>query len=477
MFYEPTDCDKIGWQLDYNPDRSRHTSDSRTETYGHGFNGSTFGRYASEDRFRDFNVAFNWIHSIDDNGSVLKLISNYNYQSSSVGEDNKMSWSYMLNDSVYNTDNSTRYNIFATDLSLRKVFNPNWNLNVGANYTFNNVTDRSFHHFLDGTAWITDEKYDYDTSYDENIVALYVTANGQTGRWKFKAGIRGEYSGKKGSLANEDRFDLFPNANVSYNLTGKGDYTVALGYYRNIRRPSFWSLNPVVRQTSDYSYTVGNPRLTPSFTDAVSLDFVLAGKFTIAAGYSVTDKPIRQMFTSNQDYPERLYLTWGNEGKDRNIFIHGDGFINITKWWNLYSSVTYVVTSQKLSASESFDTFGYLQLIASTTFLLPKEFNLTMNCFYNSKMMIGNITVYPILDLNPTLQKQLGKHWSVSMGAENMLQRKSKIRTTSSEYNRLTYTKTHVTAKIGVTYKFNSGKGFGSPRIEKNTDNSRLSKE
>lgn len=136
-----------------------------------------------------------------------------------------------------------------------------------------------------------------------------------------------------------------------------------------------------------------------------------------------------------------------------------------------------MITSQKLTDTGSFDTFGYLQLVASITFTLPRNFNLTMSCFYNSKMKIGNITVFPILNLNPTLQKQFGQHWSVSVGVENMLQRKNKIRTESSGYNRLTYSKIYLTAKIGVTYKFNSGKRFRAPRIEKNTDNSRFSKE
>lgn len=199
------------------------------------------------------------------------------------------------------------------------------------------------------------------------------------------------------------------------------------------------------------------------------------GRFTIAAGYSMTDNPIRQMFTSNPDYPERLYLTWGNEGNDRNMFIHGDGFINITKWWNIYSSLTYVITSQKLTDTVSFDTFNYLRFVASTTFMLPKSFNLTMSCFYNSRMKIGNITVYPILNINPTLQKQFGQHWSLSIGFEDMLQRISKIRTESSGYNRLSYTKTYITTKIGVTYKFNNGKRFRTLKIEKNTDNSRFS--
>lgn len=477
LFYEPTDRDRIGLQFDYNPNKSSNQSTSETYMSSPDLNGSTSGSYNSQDRFHNFNVAFNWSHSTDNKGSVLKLISNYNYQSSSVDEDNVMRWSYLPNDSVYRTDSRNRYNVFVTDLSFRKVFNPSWNLNVGAKYTLNDVSNNSFHRFFKDGTWLTNPGLDYDTSYDENIVAVYATANGSVRRWKFKAGIRGEYSGTNGGVANYDRFDLFPNANVSYSLTEKGDYTVAMGYYRNIRRPSFQSLNPVVRQVSDYTYTVGNTSLTPSFTDAVSLDFVLAGRFTIAAGYSMTDNPIRQMFTSNPDYPERLYLTWDNEGKDRNIFIHGDGFINITKWWNLYSSLTYMITSQKLSDKDSFDTFGYLQLVASTTFLLPKGFNLTMSCFYNSQMKIGNITVFPILNLNPTLQKQFGKHWSVSVGVENMLQRKSKIRTESSGYNRFTSTRTYMTAKIGVTYKFNSGKGFRAPRIEKNTDNSRFSTE
>ena len=477
VFYEPTDRDKIGLQFDYSPDRTRHTSNSETGIFGMKVHDTTFGTNESQDRFHNLNVAFNWSHTTDKKGSVLKLVSNYNYQHSSATEDNVMRWSYIPNDSVYNTDNRNRYNIFVTDFSFRKVFNTNWNLNVGAKYTFNNVSNRSFHHFLKDDSWVSDTRYDFDSSYDENIAAVYATANGKAGRWKFKAGIRGEYSGSNGGVTVKDRFDIFPNANISYNLTEKGDYTVAVGYYRNTRRPSFHSLNPVVRQVSDYTYTVGNQKLTPSFTDAISLDFVLAGRFTVAAGYSMTDNPIRQMFTSNPEYPERLYLTWGNEGKDRNIFIHGDGFINITKWWNLYSSLTYMITSQKLTDTGSFDTFCYLQLMASTTFTLPRNFNLTMSCFYNSKMKIGNITVFPILNLNPTLQKQFGQHWSVSVGVENMLQRKSKIRTESSGYNRLTYSKTDLTAKIGVTYKFNTGKRFRAPRIEKNTDNSRFSKE
>ncbi|MBD5237918.1 MAG: TonB-dependent receptor [Bacteroidales bacterium] len=476
IFYELTERDKTGLQFDYNPSQTNRHTISSTETSGQNFIGNTTGSYHNRERFHNFNVAFNWLHDVDDKGSVLKLISNYTYQKQRMDEVNLMSWSYLPEDSAYRTDNGNRYNVFTTDLSFLKVFHPNWNINVGGKYTLNDVSNNSYHQLLEEDRWCANPRFDYATSYDENIIALYASVNGGAGRWKFKAGLRGEYTLCRGEEADYRRFDFFPNANISYSLTERGDYSVSIGYGRNIRRPSFQSLNPVVRQVADYTYTVGNINLKPSFTDRISVDFLLAGRYTVVTGYSITDKPIRQMFVSNPDYPERLYLTWDNESKDRNFFIHGDGFISLTEWWNMYTSVTYMVTSQKISDTASYDTFGYLQFIASTGFFLPKGLNISVSCFYNTRMKIGNITIYPILNIEPTIQKDFGKHWSVSVSAEDMLQRRSKIRTESAGYKRFTSTKSHMAVRVGVTYKFNSGKAFRTTRIEKNMDNSRFSK-
>ncbi len=53
---------------------------------------------------------------------------------------------------------------------------------------------------------------------------------------------------------------------------------------------------------------------------------------------------------------------------------------------------------------------------------------------------------------------------------------KGKIRATSSGFDRLSFTKQYMAVKLGVTYNFNSGKGFRTPRIEKNNDGTRLQK-
>ena len=477
VFYQPDEKDNIGLQIDYNPDCNNANVSSRTRMMSDMIDATTLGTYRSEYRFHNLNIALNYTHLFDNEGSALKWNSNYNFQYSSTDEDNRMQWLPLGNDSIYSTDNSNRYNIFDTEVSLHKNFKPGWRLNAGIKYTHNEVGYDSRHFKFLNNQWTGAHAFDYDSKYREDIAAAYVTFNAQVRRWRFKAGLRGEYYHTSGIESRQSEVDLFPNANVAFNLTERGDYTVVLGYYRNISRPSFWALNPTVRQVSDYSYTVGNPDLRPSHVDAVSLDFVLAGRFTVVAGYSATSNPIRQMFVSNPEHPERMYLTWDNTGKDRSGFIHGDGFINLTGWWNLYASLTYAVTSQQLDINSGFDTFGYLQAVASTTFILPHSFNITLNGFYQTRMKVGNITVYPILNLNPTVQKRFAKQWSVSLGFENILQRKGKIRAVSAGYDRLSYTKQYMAVRLGVTCNFNSGKTFRAPSIEKNTDPTRLQKE
>lgn len=106
-------------------------------------------------------------------------------------------------------------------------------------------------------------------------------------------------------------------------------------------------MNPTVRQISDYSYTVGNPDLRPSYSNSVSLDFILANRYTVAFGYSEAKDVVHQMFVENSSFPERMYFTWGNDGKASNMFIHADGNTRLTSCWSLYVNATYVFNSQR----------------------------------------------------------------------------------------------------------------------------------
>lgn len=267
-FYQVNNCDLIGLQIDYSPDKSKRHTESSTLMTGKESK-TTSGLYVNDYIFHNFNVAINWHHKLGSDGSLLKWISNYNFQRTESNEDNCMSWSGVPQDSVYTSYNVNRYNIFTTELSILKNLQKNWKFNAGVKYTHNDMHYTSLHHYLSFDQWIDNDRYDYNNSFAENIGAIFITANGQAGRLKYKGVLRCELYHAVIKDDNTIKFDFFPNVNLSYSMTPAGDYAVSLGYYRRIRRPSFWSLSPIVRQVSDYSYTVGNPDLKPSYSDAI----------------------------------------------------------------------------------------------------------------------------------------------------------------------------------------------------------------
>ena len=125
------------------------------------------------------------------------------------------------------------------------------------------------------------DKYQIDTAnsnefqYQENIQALYVSANKSINKWSFQAGLRGEYTQTKGYSVNykktnvNEYFKLFPTAYISYQKNE--DNTFALSYGQRIGRPNYWDLNPFRWFLNPYSYAEGNPNLQPSFNHNIEL--------------------------------------------------------------------------------------------------------------------------------------------------------------------------------------------------------------
>lgn len=483
-FYDINKYNTIGLEVEYLSGRNSINTASSSHTISEINKITTIGNYDVDDNNDNLNVRLNYTSQIDTIGSTIKFISNYNHQRLSVIEDNSMTWISedisAKTDSIYKTNNLSRYNTFTSELKLDKILSKYWRLGSGVKYTRNNVYNNSMPEYLLQSAWVSNTGYDYSAEYNENIVGIYVTANAVYGRWRIKGGLRGEYFSTISSTSSTSYVDFFPNANVSYALTQreKDNYSVSIGYYRNIRRPSFWALSPICRQVSDYSYTVGNPDLKPSYSNSVSLDFILADKFTVATGYSTVSDVILQKFIVDPAHPENMYLTYENDGKDNSFFIHGSGRQPLTKWLSLYGSATYVLNSKKDKSETSYTDYSYVQLFGSAMFSLPYEFYLNLDFSYQSQVQIGNITVYPTLSINPSLRKTFAKNkWALSFSVENLLQSDYKIRAVSAGYDRLRIMKSYSAFTLSVTYNFNVGKNFRAKRMESNIDRSRLIKD
>lgn len=475
LFYQVNNRNTIGLEFEFAPNYNKSTTGSQSLLTGENVEIWSIGKYLRCDKNYNSSIRFSYSYMIDSLGSSLKLISNYNHQKMNGDEDNKMI--FIETDSTYKTINESRYHILTTELKFEKYFTRDLWINVGGKHTMNDIANSSLHSYIKENHWVDATTYNYKGDYQENILASWITASYKFDRWRAKAGLRYEYFRLGQGEFSEDYSDIFPNANISYSLNERGDYSVSLGYYRNIARPSFWALNPTIRQISDYSYTVGNPQLTPSYTNSLSLDFILANRFTIACGYSESKDVIHQMFVESPEFPERMYFTWGNDGTAKNLFIHADGNTAITSNWSIYANATYVWNFQKGNSEGSTFNSSYLQLLASTTYSFPKQLNVTANCFYMSKMRTGNLHVYPSVRLSASVSKCFGDRWNLFLNVDNLLQQKSKVRAFSSNYDRLRSTKSYATITLNVSYAFSSGKQFRKPRMEYNIDGSRFSQQ
>lgn len=129
-----------------------------------------------------------------------------------------------------------------------------------------------------GGAWAV-SSLSNSLEFDEAVHAVYALMSQGVKKWDLQAGLRGEYASRTFSLASErypyDYASLFPSAVASYNL-GQGTQFKA-SYSRRIRRPGSQELNPFPTYFDADNVFLGNPQLSPEYTDALEFGLTKNG--------------------------------------------------------------------------------------------------------------------------------------------------------------------------------------------------------
>ena len=118
--------------------------------------------------------------------------------------------------------------------------------------------------------------------FDETVNAVYGVLSHGTAAWELQAGLRAEYATREFSLADQDEsfpYDyasLFPSAMASYGLSDNTQ--VKASYSRRIRRPGSQELNPFPVFFDLQNVFLGNPQLSPEYTDAIELGLQHSGR-------------------------------------------------------------------------------------------------------------------------------------------------------------------------------------------------------
>jgi outer membrane receptor protein involved in Fe transport len=127
-------------------------------------------------------------------------------------------------------------------------------------------------------AWVTSSESN-NLRFDEAVHALYAVVSQGVRKWDLQAGLRGEYANRTFSLASQhypyDYTSLFPSAVASYNLSQATQLKAS--YSRRIRRPGTQELNPFPQYFDVQNVFIGNPNLSPEYTDSYDLGLTKNG--------------------------------------------------------------------------------------------------------------------------------------------------------------------------------------------------------
>ena len=345
------------------------------------------GVYRQKETYNMYTATANYIHKLDKDGSVLKLVTDYiskdlhgrnQYQIfQEIGTLNK--------DTVYRSRSNATYQIATADLSWKQQLHKKSFFQVGMKYTYTGMKDDACYEGLEpDESWKPNAAYGYELDYHENIGALY-----------------GTYS-----------LDMKRGA-------------VHIGQYgRYIERPTFSALNPNRIQTSEYSYLVGNPMLRPTYINKFSITLVYNFRYTLTIGGNLHHDLIRQFGKEDAENSDISYVINENHNRENHWFVAVTAPWQPLNWLNLNAS--FIGVRQDIRMYREGDYFGPFLYFANAnaTVLLPSDYSLEAQYNGVSQLYSGNSGIDPRHTFNLHLRKKWKDgRYVATLGVDNIFNR------------------------------------------------------
>lgn len=306
----------------------------------------------------------------------------------------------------------TPLNIAVGKLDYAKSFGEKWKLETGLKATNSNFTNDVVVENNVGQGWVKDPGLTAKYKLDERILAVYSALDMKFGdKTNVKLGLRYEFtdsnlgSEEEANIVDREYGRLFPSFFVSHEFNEQ--HSANFSYTRRITRPTFNDMAPFVIFMDPYTFFSGNSALQPAVANSVKLDYRLHSVL-FSLQYTVEDSTIAR-FQTRVDPATNRQLFFAENLKDQKTASFTLSFpVNPTNWWSMQYNATGVYTKLRNYYDGQLLSFDQksLNLFASQTFTLPKDFTFEVSGFYNSKSLFGAYTFKPFGSLNAGLQKK-----------------------------------------------------------------------
>ena len=306
----------------------------------------------------------------------------------------------------HNVNNySTRFDVY---LPYNKVI-----LNAGGKYSYTDT-----HIKLDYLQNSSIDKANDDFRYIEHIAAIYGDANFTISpKLQFKMGLRIEYTNSDGEsyITKEqnkrDYWGVFPTAYLGYTPSEKHAHSLTLA--RRLNRPSYSSVNPIIKYENEYTYFAGNPYLNPSYFYTASYGYTYKNNLSFELTYQFSDDMFGQKMIMDSQTQITTYK-WMNFKKNH-VFLLGSSYF-FNKWTWLQSYIQHALYWTKSIADNEEENYYrdgwsyYISIHNTFYFNKPKTFTGELSFNYQTKTFAANEVSMPRYDLNAGLQYSLLKN-------------------------------------------------------------------
>lgn len=439
----------------------------------------TTGAYHQREDYAIQSATVNYLHSLKRNGGVLKAIGAYARKSSEGRNRYQSSWKQGANskDSLYRSYADITYDIATAEASLDKQLSAHKGIKAGTKYTYTSMNDyANYEGALGGNEWIALPEYNYRLKYNEYIAALYFSLHMELVNFSFAGGVRGEHTltNDRTNQMKKRYWDLFPNLSLTYAFDRMKKSMLVGQYARSIERPAFYTLNPNRIQSSEYSYTIGNPDLQPTYIDRISLTYVYLYRYTLTVGVNLHHDLIREFAKTDTNNQEISYITYENHHRENHWFVALSLPFQPFRWLNV--SGNWIGVYQKIKMTEQSGYKKHYLSFSKVDISLNLSAASTIEFQYNgtSRLYSGNSEVAPRHTIDVRFrQKVAANRWVFTVAVNNLFDKHNNYMSRLPGYSQYAHMEEATTGRnlrATATWNFNSGKSFKKKNIDRGAD-------
>jgi hypothetical protein len=419
--YTITENTTLGAQINFNRTDQKSNYGYQNQTFDPVVLDSTgLGSTLTKEKATNLSANINLTQKLGKSGRELTMDANYlNYDTQN--EQTLDNYTFlpsgaMLNNKqfFYHVPSSIR--IYNGKADYVHPLNGNAKLEAGIKTSFvNNDNQADYYNIIDHVSAI-DNSLSNHFKYSENINAAYINAQKGWKYWGIQTGLRVENTRATGrQLGNaevaatsftKDYTQLFPSLYIKYKLDTVGRQSFNFSITRRINRPNYQMLNPFVFVHDQYSYTSGNPLLTPQYQYRYELKYQYRQALRLGLSYNrFTDVIFRTTSVTDNIFTNKPQ----NIGKGFMYILNVGSSLSPYKWWymDLNMQIARMGLSGQVDGTPLNPKNSVIRGGLQNQFVISKQLSAELFGYYISSDLNGQAYTHAMFRTNAAIQLKI----------------------------------------------------------------------